>query len=52
MRYLKLTKNINLRYKPENPNLISYSDVDYEENKSNRKSIITNVFLLGKKAIF
>jgi hypothetical protein len=52
MRYLRLIKNINLRYKPENPNLIGYLDVDYGENKSNRKSITANVFLLGEKAIF
>jgi hypothetical protein len=52
VRYLKLIKNINLRYKPENPNLIGYLDADYEGDKSNRKSIITNVFLLDEKAIF
>jgi hypothetical protein len=52
VRYLRLIKNINLRYKPENLNLIDYSDADYEGNKFNRKSTTANVFLLDKKAIF
>jgi hypothetical protein len=52
VRYLRLIKDINLRYGPENPNLIGYSDADYGGDKSNRKSTIANVFLLGGKAIF
>jgi hypothetical protein len=52
VRYLRLTKNINLRYRPENPNLIGYSDADYGGDKSNRKLTTANVFLLGGKAIF
>jgi hypothetical protein len=52
MRYLRLIKDINLRYKPETPNLIGYLDGDYGEDKSNRKLTIINVFLLGGKAIF
>jgi hypothetical protein len=38
LRYLRLTKDMQIRYKPETPNLVSYSDVDYEEDKSDRKS--------------
>jgi hypothetical protein len=52
MRYLRLIKDINLRYKPENSNLIDYLDVDYGGDKSNRKSTTANVFLLGEEAIF
>jgi hypothetical protein len=52
VRYLRLIKDINLRYKPENPNLIGYLDADYGGDKFNRKSTTANVFLLGKKAIF
>jgi hypothetical protein len=52
VRYLKLIKDINLRYRPENPNLIDYLDVDYGGDKFNRKSITANVFLLGEEAIF
>jgi len=52
MRYLRLIKDINLRYKPENPNLIGYSDADYGGDKFNRKSTTANVFLLDEEAIF
>jgi hypothetical protein len=51
VRYLRLIKDINLRYKPENPNLIGYLDADYGGDKSNRKSTTVNVFLLGGEAI-
>jgi hypothetical protein len=52
VRYLRLIKNINLRYRLENPNLIGYLDVDYGGDKSNRKLTTANVFLLDRKAIF
>jgi hypothetical protein len=46
-RYLRSIKNMKIRYKPENPNLIGYTDADYGEDKSDRKSTTGNVFLLA-----
>jgi hypothetical protein len=37
---------MEIRYKPENPNLINYTDVDYEKDKLDRKSTTDNIFLL------
>ena len=51
IRYLRSTKNIEIRYKPENLNLISYTDADYGGDKLDRKSITGNVFLLAEEAI-
>jgi hypothetical protein len=42
---------MKIRYKPENSNLISYINADYEGDKLDRKSIINNVFLLTEGAI-
>jgi hypothetical protein len=38
---------MEIRYKPENLNLINYTDVDYGGDKSDRKSTTGNVFLLA-----
>jgi hypothetical protein len=38
-------------YRPENPNLIGYTDVDYEGDKLDRKSTTDNIFLLAGGAI-
>jgi hypothetical protein len=42
---------MEIRYRLKNPNLINYINADYEEDKSDRKSITSNVFLLTEKAI-
>jgi hypothetical protein len=51
IRYLRSTKDMKIRYKPENPNLIGYINADYGEDKSNRKFTTDNVFLLAEGAI-
>jgi hypothetical protein len=51
IRYLRSTKNIEIRYRPENPNLIGYTDADYGGDKLDRKSTTGNVFLLAGGAI-
>lgn len=51
LRYLHLIRNICIRYRPEDPELIRYSDADYISNRSDRKSIIGNVFMLAGGAI-
>jgi len=50
-RYLRSTKDTEIRYGPENPNLRGYTDVDYGGDKSDRKSTSGNVFLLAGGAI-
>jgi hypothetical protein len=47
LRYLRSTKDIEIRYRPEALNLIGYLDADYGGDKSDRKSQSANVFLLG-----
>jgi hypothetical protein len=42
---------MKIRYKSENPNLISYINVDYRGNRLDRKFITDNVFLLTEEAI-
>jgi hypothetical protein len=51
IRYLRSTKDMEIRYKPENPNLIGYTDADYGGDKLDRKSTTGNVFLLAGGAI-
>jgi hypothetical protein len=46
-RYLKSIKNMEIWYKPKNPNLIGYTDADYREDKLDRKSTTDNIFLLA-----
>jgi hypothetical protein len=42
-----LIKNIEIRYKPKNPNLIDYINADYRGDKLDRKSTTGNIFLLA-----
>jgi hypothetical protein len=51
IRYLRSTKDMEIRYGPENPNLIDYTDADYGGDKSDRKFTTGNVFLLAGGAI-
>jgi hypothetical protein len=51
IRYLRSIKDMEIRYKPENPNLVDYIDADYGGDKLDRKSITGNVFLLTEEAI-
>ena len=51
LRYLRSTKDTQICYGPETPNLIGYSDSDYGGDKSDRKSQKGNVFLLGGGAV-
>ena len=46
LKYLRSIKDIYIRYSPESPKLIGYSNVDYVSDKSNRKLMIGNVFIL------
>jgi hypothetical protein len=38
---------MEIRYRPENPNLIGYINADYGGDKLDRKSTIGNIFLLA-----
>ena len=51
LRYLRSTKDMQIRYGPETPNLVGYSDADYGGDKSDRKSQSGNIFLLGGGAV-
>jgi hypothetical protein len=51
IRYLRSTKDMEIRYRLENPNLIDYINADYGEDKLDRKSTTGNVFLLAGRAI-
>lgn len=51
LRYLRSTKQMALRYGPEDPNLRGYSDADYGGDKVGRKSTIGNVFMLAGGAV-
>jgi hypothetical protein len=46
IHYLRSTKNIEIRYKPKNPNLIDYTNADYRGDKLDRKFTTDNIFLL------
>jgi Reverse transcriptase (RNA-dependent DNA polymerase) len=51
LRYIRSTKDTRIRYGPEDPNLVGYSDADYASDKADRKSIIGNVFMLAGGAV-
>jgi hypothetical protein len=51
LRYIRLIKNIGIRYGPEDLNLVGYSDTDYTNNKADRKSTIGNIFILTERAV-
>jgi hypothetical protein len=51
LRYLRSTKDVFIRYGPEDPDLIRYSDADYANDKSDRKSTTGNVFILAGGAV-
>ena len=51
LRYLRGTTNLGLLYKPDNADLVGYSDADWAGDSNDRKSTSGYVFLLSGSAI-
>jgi hypothetical protein len=51
LQYIRSTKNRCIHYGLTNPDLLSYSDANYTSNKSDRKLISRNIFLLASRAV-
>lgn len=51
LRYLKGTANFSLRYKKSSKDIVGYSDADWANNCSNRKSFSGNVFKFAEGAV-
>jgi hypothetical protein len=52
IRYLNTTKHLNLVISNKDPILTSYSDADWANDKTTRKSVGGNLFFLGESPIF